>query len=79
VTAWKTVFREALAAPDIMEYDLKSFFDTVQIQYVSEILRSYKVPEEMVYHLENLGRSNPKFEDTKGKEDPMVEKKKEVI
>lgn len=79
VTAWKTVFKEALEAPDIMEYDLKSFFDTVQIQYVSEILRSYKVPEEMVYHLENLGRSNPKFEETEGKEDPMVEKKKEVI
>lgn len=44
MTAWKELLERALGARDIYEFDLKSFFDSVRLDAISEELRNHDVP-----------------------------------
>lgn len=46
-------------SPDIFEFDLKKFFDRVNIQYISKKLLEIGTPSSVVTHLENINKSTP--------------------
>lgn len=59
-TAWIEILKR-LGSKNIYEFDLKQFFPSVQIGYVSKILRSTKMPMYWVEYFENLNKSQPKL------------------
>jgi len=61
ITAWRDVFSK-LSAPNIMEFDLKSFFDKVDLAYVRGVLLASGVATKAeAAFLTKLNRSIPKF------------------
>jgi hypothetical protein len=69
-TCWIEILKR-IHGPTIYEFDLKQFFPSVQISYVSKILRESKMPKVWVEYFENLNKSQPKL----NKEDKADEKK----
>ena len=43
-TAWLKIHEEVLDKPYIYEFDLKKFFDKVNLDYLSDILHSHQIP-----------------------------------
>lgn len=57
LTAWYDVWSKAVHAKNIYEFDLKSFFDKVDLNFISHRLRQFKVPESEIVWLENVNTS----------------------
>lgn len=48
-----------IVAPNIVEFDLKGFFDSVRLTKVSQVLRGLGLPRYMVARLDRLNSSAP--------------------
>jgi hypothetical protein len=59
MTAWKSIQKKALKAKFILEFDLKSFFDTLNIQYISRQLGTLGTPPGIIELLESYNLSTP--------------------
>lgn len=49
---------EVLKSPDIFEFDLKGYFDSINLAYISQKLRNKLIPEdiiELVYYINSTG------------------------
>lgn len=44
LTAWKVILEKVIYAKDIFEFDLKGYFDSINIGYIDEMLSKIKVP-----------------------------------
>jgi hypothetical protein len=51
LSAWKVVATEVIKSPDIFEYDLKKFFDTINLDYLSDIMRKLLIPESLTRNI----------------------------
>lgn len=58
-TAIYEVQRRVLASREIYEFDLKSFFDTINLDYLGKVLQSVGLPKALVDLLISWSRSNP--------------------
>jgi len=54
-SAWQKIHHEILKSPNIYEFDLKTFFDKIELTYLMNILRS-KLPQGLADSLETLLR-----------------------
>ena len=61
-TAWKQIHSEVLNSTHIYEFDLKSFFDTINLSYLNMILEQIELPLELREMLNIMSRSLPKSE-----------------
>lgn len=61
-TAWKQIHSEVLVSKNIYEFDLKSFFDTINLTYLNQILESIGLPQELLKMIDVMSRSLPKSE-----------------
>jgi len=60
LTAWKQILDEVIYSRDIFEFDLKNFFDNVNLDYVSVQLTKAVVPIDVVKRLYFLNTSSVK-------------------
>lgn len=63
-TAWKQIHNEVISSPDVYEYDLKKFFDTINLDYLSNLLKNLQIPTPLVNKLIHWSRtpsSNSKY------------------
>jgi len=51
VSAWKVILEKVITSRDIFEFDLKSFFDSVNLDYISNQLILMGVPANIVKRL----------------------------
>jgi len=58
-TAWKTIHEKVLQSENIYEFDLKKFFDTINITYLLNLLREVKTPDWVLNELEGILRTLP--------------------
>lgn len=61
LTCWREILKKIEKSPTVYEFDLKSFFPSVEIQNLSRVLREYKIPSEWVKYFETLNMSLPKL------------------
>lgn len=61
LTAWLDLLKNMNNYDNIYEFDYKGFFPSLEITCISDVLREYKVPEEWVYLIENINKSNPQL------------------
>jgi hypothetical protein len=60
LTAWKEFFeKKVYEQPDIWEYDFRSYFDKINIQYLGELLLQYKLPVQVTTILISLNLTRP--------------------
>jgi len=45
----------------LLEYDYKSFFPNLEVNYVSKVLGRADTPPKIVHLIENLNKSQPKL------------------
>ena len=70
ITAWRDVFSK-LSAPNIMEFDLKSFFDSVNLAKIQSLLiNRYGFPRTEAHWITALNRSIPKLTNEDKIEEP---------
>lgn len=50
-SAWRQIHREVLKSSDIYEFDLKKFFDSINLDYLRRILLCLQIPANLVHHL----------------------------
>ena len=58
-TAWKQIHTQVLNSPNIYEFDLSKFFDTINLTYLKQILESIELPKELIRMIDKLNRSLP--------------------
>ena len=56
-TAWKVILNEVIDSRDIFEFDLKGFFDSVNLEYISSTLKKKGFPVDIVKRLYYLNTS----------------------
>lgn len=59
LTAWLDILKNIKDFENIYEFDYEGFFPSLEITGISDVLREYQVPEEWVYLIENINKSNP--------------------
>lgn len=59
MTAWQKILQEVLNSSTIWEYDMKKFFDSINLTYLTRMLRSMGVEEELVMYLDSCWRTPP--------------------
>lgn len=59
-TAWEQIYNEVLDSPNIYEFDLRKFFDSVNLKYLTNILEVLDVPKGLIDMLMNCNRAYPK-------------------
>jgi hypothetical protein len=47
-TAWKQILKEVIHSPNIYEFDLRKYFDTINLDYLSQILTGMQLPAGLV-------------------------------
>ena len=52
MTAWQDIIDHVLNSRNIWEYDMKKFFDSINITYLSLVLLSTGVPSHLVEYME---------------------------
>lgn len=57
ISAWWQILSEVLRSPDIYEFDLKKYFDSINLEYISTILTSMKIPVPLVELIINWTRT----------------------
>lgn len=58
LTAWETILNNVIKSKDIYEFDLKGFFDSINLDYISKVLIENKVPINIVkllYYINTCG------------------------
>lgn len=58
-SAWQQIDSEVLKAKFIYEFDLKEFFDRVNLDYLSKVLKKLEIPDDLVHHLIGWSRIKP--------------------
>lgn len=58
-TAWKEIHSKIINKSNIFEFDLKEFFDRVQLDYLCSILQKMEIPSSLVYRLISWSREMP--------------------
>lgn len=66
-----------MEAPDIYEYDLKGFFDRVDITYVSEQLEKAGLPSSVRAKIDWINKSAPDLPETRNLPETNAESKRE--
>lgn len=62
LTAWRYFFHNKIHEKRyIYECDLKDFFGSIHLNYVTEKLISLGVPKQIAYYLENINRNTPQL------------------
>lgn len=61
MTAWAEILTRVISEPNIVEFDLKGFFDSVRLTKVAEVLRRRGLPDHLVELLDKLNTSAPKL------------------
>lgn len=56
-TAWKEIHATVLTSPDIYEYDLKKYFDSINLDYLQSLLERLGIPTSLVTHFINWSRT----------------------
>jgi len=56
-TAWESILKHVLHSRDIYEFDLKNFFDSVNLDYISKILKKKGIPENIIDRIYFLNTS----------------------
>jgi len=59
LTAWWQIFKEVIDRKYIYEFDLRKFFDSIDISYLLNELRKDNVPQLVLDQIEHMFRSNP--------------------
>lgn len=59
LTAWKDILSNVLKSPNIVEYDLTKYFDTINLDYLEELLTQLYLPPALVRHFISWSRSSP--------------------
>lgn len=80
LSAWRSFFKEKLHENAfIYEIDLKQFFPTCHVNYITEILLNLKIPKDVVYYLENINRRSPELPtEVKLDESIVIDQNKEI-
>jgi retron-type reverse transcriptase len=50
-TAWTQILSQVLDSPNIYEYDLKKYFDSINLTYLRGILLALGLPGRLVHHI----------------------------
>jgi len=58
-TALRKLQEEVVESQEIYEFDLKSFFDTINLDYLSKVLLSVGLPQELVRLMVSWSRTSP--------------------
>ena len=58
-SAWQQLHREVLNSSNIYEYDLKQFFDSVNLDYLGSILIGLQIPSPLVKQIQHWNRTAP--------------------
>lgn len=58
-SAWNQIHREVLGSSDIYEFDMKKYFDTVNLDYLGSILRGTQLPESIIRLILHWNRTPP--------------------
>lgn len=58
-SAWKEIHKSILRSRNVFEFDLKEFFDRVNLDYLSKTLKNMKVPNKLIYHMISWSRTMP--------------------
>jgi hypothetical protein len=61
LTAWRGILDKVINKDFIYECDLKQFFPSVNVNYITTKLIEYGIPKEVCYYLENINRCQPRF------------------
>lgn len=48
MTAWQQVLSEVISSPNIYEFDLRKFFDSINLDYLSKVLLTLGLPSSLV-------------------------------
>jgi hypothetical protein len=73
ITAWRDVFRK-ISAPNIMEYDLKGFFDNVPLEVIrTACLEELRMPKAEANFLRRMCRSIPQIIDPGSRRSSITE------
>jgi hypothetical protein len=56
-TAWEQIHSEVKSSANIYEYDLKKFFDTINLDYLESLLSSTQMPSPLVRHMITWSRT----------------------
>ena len=59
LTAWRQIFKEVIDRKYIYEFNLRKFFDSIDISYLLNELRKDNVPQLVLDQIEHMFRSNP--------------------
>lgn len=59
-TAWKKILTDVIHSSDIYEFDLKKFFDTINLDYLNDLLKRTGVPPKLRSHLIRWSRTPAK-------------------
>lgn len=59
-TAWKQIHAEVLSSPNIYEFDLRKYFDSINLDYLTDILLRTQLPHSLVKQLILWSRTPPK-------------------
>ena len=58
-TAWKELHTQAINKSNIYEFDLKKFFDKINLTYLRNVLHTTGIPYDVLTWLDGLNRSQP--------------------
>ena len=59
-TAWKQIHHEVLDSPNIFEFDLRKFFDSINLDYLSDLLPRTGIPKALCRKLIKMCRTPAK-------------------
>lgn len=64
-SAWKHIYEKVLSSRNIYEFDLKEFFDRVNLDYLGNILNKIEIPLNLVTNIISFrSRTKPRNNDT---------------
>lgn len=58
VTAWRQIHEEVLSSPNIYEFDFRKFFDSINLDYLDQILKGLQIPCTLRGHLIRWSRTS---------------------
>lgn len=59
MTAWQQILEETLTSPNIYEFDLRKFFDSVSLDYLGKLLTVAGIPSNIVTEMLKWNRTAP--------------------
>lgn len=60
LSAWDVIYKEVLTSPNIYEFDLRKFFDSINLKHLKTLLQKLEVEPHLVKLIMRINQSPPK-------------------